>query len=65
MTRITGSAPGKLVLIGDYIALLDASALVSAVNRVATAALTIKSTGGWSVSSNLVRRAQIDSLASF
>lgn len=64
MTRITGGAPGKLVLSGDYIALLDAPALVLAVNRVATATLTIKSTGGWSIRSNLTPRAQFDNLAS-
>ena len=64
MTRITGSAPGKLVLTGDYIALLDAPALVLAVDRVATATLTIKSTGGWSVRSNLVPRVQFDRLDS-
>lgn len=63
MAQITGRAPGKLVLSGDYIALLDAPALVLAVNRVATAKLTIKSHGGWSVRSNLTPHEQFDSLA--
>ena len=64
MTRITGRAPGKLVLSGDYIALLNAPALVLAVNRVATATLTIKSTRGWSVRSNIAPLEQFDSLSS-
>ncbi len=64
MTRITGRAPGKLVLSGDYIALLSAPALVLAVNRVATATLTTKSTGGWSIHSNLAPAAQFENFAS-
>ena len=64
MTRITGRAPGKLVLSGDYIALLGAPALVLAVNRVATATLTTKSTGGWSIHSNLAPTAQFENFAS-
>ena len=64
MTQVTGRAPGKLVLSGDYIALLDAPALVLAVNCVASAKLTIKSEGGWSVHSNLTPQVQFDSLDS-
>ena len=64
MTHITGRAPGKLVLSGDYIALLDAPALVLAVNCVASATLTPKSTGGWSIRSNIAPLAQFDDLTS-
>ena len=46
-------APGKLVFSGDYIALLGAPALVFAVNRLASATLTQKDRGGWSVVSNV------------
>ena len=63
MIRLTGRAPGKLVLSGDYIALLNAPALVLAVNRVATATLTTKSTGGWLIRSSLAPKARFDSIA--
>lgn len=62
VTHITGRAPGKLVLSGDYIALFDAPALVLAVNRDASAKLTPKSTGGWSIRSNIAPRARFNSL---
>ncbi|MCY4128288.1 MAG: hypothetical protein OXG15_03470 [Gammaproteobacteria bacterium] len=64
MTHITGRAPGKLVLSGDYIALLDAPALVLAVNCVASAILTPKVAGGWSIRSNIASDAEYDSLTS-
>ena len=53
MTHISGRAPGKLVLSGDYIALLGAPALVLAVDRMASATLTATSAGGWKVDSNV------------
>ena len=62
MNRTTGRAPGKLVLTGDYIALLGAPALVLAVDRVACATLVSKSAGGWSVRSNITPPAQFHSL---
>ena len=62
MNPITGRAPGKLVLSGDYIALLDAPALVLAVNCLASATLTTKLTGGWSVRSNITPPFQLESL---
>lgn len=65
MNQITGRAPGKLVLSGDYIALLGAPALVLAVNCVASATLTTKSEGGWSVRSNIAPPSQFDSLTEF
>lgn len=64
MTHIIGRAPGKLVLSGDYIALLDAPALVLAVDRVASATLTPKTQGGWLIRSNIAPLAQFDSLTS-
>ena len=62
VNSITGRAPGKLVLSGDYIALLDAPALVLAVNCLASATLTNKSAGGWSVRSNVTPPVQFESL---
>jgi len=64
VTHIIGRAPGKLVLSGDYIALLDAPALVLAVDRVASATLTPKTEGGWLIRSNIAPLAQFDSLTS-
>lgn len=62
MTLISGLAPGKLVLSGDYIALLGAPALVLAVNRMAIATLTTKRAKGWSVRSNVTPIAKFDTL---
>ena len=64
VTEVTGRAPGKLVLSGDYIALLDAPALVLAVNCVASASLTPRVAGGWSIRSNIAQNAEYDSLTS-
>lgn len=62
MTPISGRAPGKLVLSGDYIALLGAPALVLAVNRMAIATLTTKRAEGWSVRSNVTPLAKFGTL---
>lgn len=64
MTKVTGRAPGKLVLSGDYIALYNAPALVFAVNCIASATVTPESAGGWSICSNIAPRVDFDSLTS-
>lgn len=48
MTRV--SAPGKMVLLGEYAVLFGAPALVAAVNRRATVELQPSSTAFWTVS---------------
>ena len=53
LTSISGQAPGKLVLSGEYITLLGSPALVIAVDRYAIACVTIKEHGGWEISSNI------------
>ncbi len=48
MTRV--SAPGKMVLLGEYAVLFGAPALVAAVNRRASVVLGPSSTSRWTVS---------------
>ncbi|HKV66191.1 MAG TPA: hypothetical protein VJN66_07395 [Rhodanobacteraceae bacterium] len=49
MTHIVASAPGKLVLLGEYAVLEDAPALVLAVDRRASATLTPSPHGAWEI----------------
>ncbi len=47
--RIEASAPGKLVLSGEYAVLAGAPALVAAVDRRVTCTLEPRATGGWRI----------------
>ncbi len=49
MTSLTSSAPGKVVLLGEYAVLVGASALVAAVDRRARVSLTATGQRGWTV----------------
>ena len=49
MTRIVASAPGKLVLLGEYAVLEGAPALVLAVNRRAQVSLQDNAPDGWEI----------------
>ncbi|MEQ8858625.1 MAG: hypothetical protein RIC56_08255 [Pseudomonadales bacterium] len=51
-STITASAPGKVVLWGEYAVLMGAPALVMAVNRYATCRLEPSGTPGWQVSAS-------------
>ncbi|HEX7324572.1 MAG TPA: hypothetical protein VF292_04350 [Rhodanobacteraceae bacterium] len=53
--RITASAPGKLVLLGEYAVLEGAPALVLAVDRRASVTLTPSGTGDWAIVSPTLR----------
>ena len=56
MTRTTASAPGKLVLLGEYAVLEGAPALVLAVNRRARATLAPGNAGHWEIVSPTLQR---------
>ena len=63
MTRIVASAPGKLVLLGEYAVLEGAPALVLAVDRRAKVTLTDASADAWEIVSptlNLQARLRLD-----
>lgn len=47
MHGVTASAPGKLVLAGEYAVLAGAPALVAAIDRCVTCRLTARQTGHW------------------
>ena len=55
MTTRIASAPGKLVLLGEYAVLHGAPSLVLAVNRRATATLASSDTGDWEIDSPTLR----------
>lgn len=55
-------APGKAVLTGDYAVLLDAPALVLAVDRYATAQLRESEGSGWRIASNVEKTTSYASL---
>ena len=62
LPRIVSTAPGKLVLTGDYVVLLGAPALVLAVDRRASATYSSHTEASWEVRSNTAPTQRFESL---
>ena len=61
-TTLFSSAPGKLVLTGDYAVLLGAPTITLAINRYATVKLTVELDSGWRLDSSIGINAQASTL---